>query len=161
MNTVYILIGGNLGDSMALLQQAKDSIQNEIGEIIKESSIYESAPWGFEAEQNFLNQVIIAETDLNPQMVLKCCLEGEDKLGRVRSSSGYQSRTMDIDILFYNDEIIDEENLVVPHPKLHERRFTMEPLVEITPEFIHPRFKKSLKELLADCKDKSEVKKLK
>ncbi len=158
MNKTFLLIGGNLGDRLALINEAKYEIENRIGAIENVSSIYESASWGFKTEQNFLNQVIIVKTKLNPQEVLKHCLEIEDQLGRVRSSSGYQSRTMDIDILFYNDEMIDVDNLIVPHPKLHERRFTMEPLVEIAPEYVHPVFKKALKELLSECKDNGEVK---
>ena len=159
-NKVFLLIGGNLGDRFALLDQAKMEISEQIGHIIKESSIYESAPWGFESENDFLNQVLIVTTDLKPQEVLKKCLAIENQLGRVRNSDHYTSRTMDIDILFYNDLIINEPDLIIPHPKLHERRFTLEPLNEIAGEFKHPVIKKSIQEISKNCIDKSEVKKL-
>jgi len=160
MNKVFLLLGGNLGDRIKLLHSAKQLIQYKIGNIEKESSIYESLPWGFEAEQNFLNQVAIINTNLSAQKVLKFCQEIENDLGRKRYSDHYESRTMDIDILFYNDEIINDKNLIVPHPKLHQRRFTLEPLVEISPEYVHPVLKKRLQVILNDCKDNSEVTRL-
>jgi len=159
MNQVYLLIGGNLHDRFELIAKAKKSISEKIGTIAKESSIYETAPWGFTAEQNFLNQVILLNTDLSAHKVLKLCLEIEMDLGRERLLKGYQSRTMDIDILFYNDEIIYDKQLIIPHERLHQRRFTLEPLVEIAPNYIHPLLKKTLSEILKDCKDDSEVKK--
>lgn len=158
-NQVYLLIGGNLGDRKALLQKARQGIEEYIGKIIGKSSIYETAAWGFESENDFLNQVLIVDSDLNPHQVLDKCHEIEKQLGRIRNSEQYASRTMDIDILFYNDEILDEPNLIVPHPKLHERRFTLEPLNEIAPDYIHPKLKKSMQELLSDCIDHSDVKK--
>lgn len=159
-NQVYLLIGGNLGDRITLLKEARKGIERYIGKIFRESSIYETAAWGFEAENDFLNQVLLVKTGLKPIEVLDKCQEIEYTLDRVRTGTGYQSRTMDIDILFFNDEIIQEERIVIPHPKLHERRFTLEPLVEIAPEFIHPGLKKTIKQLLLDCNDKSDVKSL-
>lgn len=160
MSEVYLLIGGNLDDRFSLISKAKDLIEDQIGEIIKESSIYETEPWGFEAEQNFLNQVIKVNTSLTAHSVLGICLGIEYELGRERSSEQYTSRTMDIDILFYNDEIINEKELIIPHPKLHLRRFTLKPLAEVAAEFVHPVFKKTLQELLKECQDYSFVKKL-
>jgi len=160
MNTVYLLIGGNLNDRFQLLEKANDSIANNIGTCIKKSSIYESEPWGFEASQNFLNQVLIFTTKLRPIEVLDECQKIENELGRIRESANYSSRTMDIDILFYNNEIITEPRLIVPHEHLHKRRFTLEPLAELTPSFIHPLLNKSLKELLENCSDMSNVNKL-
>lgn len=159
-NQVYLLIGGNLGDRLKLLKEARRRIERHIGKIRQESSIYETAAWGFEAENDFLNQVLVVKTDLKPLEVLDKCQEIEYKLDRVRTGSGYQSRTMDIDILFYNDEIIQNERLTIPHPKLHLRRFTLEPLVEISPEYIHPVFKRSIKKILDESKDDAEVKKV-
>lgn len=160
MNQVYLLTGGNLGDRYSLLERAKKIIVEKIGKIVKESSIYETTPWGFNSEQDFLNQVLIVSTDLSPKKVLNKCFEIEKELGRVRQSEQYSSRTIDIDILFYNDEIIHEQELIIPHERLHERRFTMEPLVEISPEYTHPKLNKTLSELLAECEDVSEVRKL-
>ncbi len=159
-NEVYLLIGGNIGDRFKLLEQAKRAISKKIGEIKNESSIYETAPWGFKAEQSFLNQVVKISTKLSPQKILKFCFEIEDGLGRERKSNQYESRTMDIDILFYNDEIVNEPGLIIPHPKLHLRRFTLVPLTEIEPGFVHPVFKKTSAVLLENCNDNSKVQKL-
>ena len=160
MNQIYLLTGGNLGDRYSLLERAKKIIVEKIGEIIKESSIYETMPWGFNSEQNFLNQVFNVSTDLSPKEILNKCFEIEKELGRVRQSEQYSSRTIDIDILFYNDEIIHEQELIIPHERLHKRRFTLEPLVEIAPDLIHPVIKKSLSDILKECNDTSEVRKL-
>lgn len=157
MNQCYLLIGGNLNDRFALLEMAKKKILENIGLIIKFSSIYETAPWGFESEQNFLNQVLIVSTKLTPIKLLHTCLEIETDLGRVRRSGNYASRTMDVDILFYNEEIVRTKQIVIPHERLHLRRFTLKPLVEISPDFIHPVFKKPLSLLLQECEDHSEV----
>ena len=159
-NEVYLLIGGNLGDQFKLLEQAKIAISEKIGKIRNESSIYETAPWGFKAVQDFLNQVIKVSTKLSPQKVLEFCLEIEDELGRERKSGHYESRTMDIDILFYNDEIINEPGLIIPHPKLHLRRFTLVPLTEMEPDFVHPVLNKKLTLILEECNDISDVRRL-
>lgn len=160
MNQVYLLIGGNLGDRYKLIGSAKLSITKKIGKVVKESSIYETAPWGFKSEQYFLNQVIVITTEYSPGEVLQRCQEIENELGRIRKSEQYSSRTMDVDILFYNDDLINLSELIIPHERLHERRFTLEPLVEISPEYAHPKLNKTLSELLAECKDVSEVRKL-
>lgn len=158
-NQIYLLIGGNLEDRKVLLEEAREGIEKYIGEIEKESSIYETAAWGFDSKNDFLNQVLVVNSDLNAHQVLEKCQEIENQLGRVRKSEQYASRTMDIDILFYNDEIIDLPELTIPHKQLHKRRFTLEPLNEISPDLIHPKFNKSIKELLSDCKDHSDVRK--
>lgn len=159
-NKVYLLIGGNLGDRLKLLKEAKKRIEMYVGKILQESSIYETVAWGFEAENDFLNQVLVVKTDLKPLEVLDKCQEIEYKLDRVRTGSGYQSRTMDIDILFYDDEIIQNVRLTIPHPKLHLRRFTLEPLAEISPEYIHPVLKRSIQKILDKSTDATEVNKL-
>ena len=159
MNQIYLLIGGNLGDRHGLLKKAKKKIAEKIGEIVKESSIYETAPWGFKSEQNFLNQVLLVSTTLTPFMVLEKCQIIENELGRKRLLEQYSSRIMDVDILFYNDEIIHEQELIIPHERLHQRRFTLEPLVEIAPDLIHPIIKKSISDILKECNDNSEVRK--
>lgn len=156
----YLLLGGNLGDREGLIRDSKSEITKKIGKIIKESSLYESEPWGFIAEQNFLNQVIIVKSDLEPLKVLDLCQEIENDLGRERSKEGYASRTMDIDILFIDDLIIKSERLIVPHEHLHKRRFTLLPLDELDSRYIHPGLNKTIKQLLLDCEDKSVVKKV-
>ena len=160
MNKVILLTGGNAGDRFDFLNQAKNDIRNKIGEIVKESAIYESVPWGFESEQDFLNQVIIITTEYSPTEVLHKCQEIENELGRIRKSKQYSSRTIDIDILFFNNEIVDLPDLTIPHKQLHKRRFTLEPLAEIAPDYIHPVLNKTIVEILKNCRDSSEVKKL-
>jgi len=158
MNTIFLLMGSNLLDRLLMLNQAQEQIQTLVGKIKAKSKIYESAPWGFEAQTSFLNQVLIVETDLKPMELLLRIKSIEKDLGRVRTTENYESRTIDIDILFYNDEIIALPELIIPHPQLHKRRFTLVPLAEIAPEFIHPVIKKTIKDLLKDCEDMSTVK---
>ena len=160
MNNTYLLLGGNLGERFTLIEKAKNLLREKLGSIIKASSFYETEPWGFEADKNFLNQVILVETGHSAEKVLDICLSIETELGRERKSDSYSSRTMDIDILFFNDEVIKSKDLTVPHPKLHQRRFTLEPLAEIASGYFHPALKKTILELLQQCKDDSEVKKL-
>lgn len=160
MNQVYLLIGGNLGDRFQLLEQAKELVCNVFGGLKKESSIYESEPWGFEADQNFLNQVVVISTEFKLIDVLDKCQDIENKLGRVRESENYSSRTMDIDILFIDDNIINTERLIVPHEHLYKRRFTLLPLNDLIPDFTHPILNKTIKQLLLDCDDNSKVNKI-
>ena len=160
MNNIFLLIGGNLGNRLAILEEAKRYIVEFIGSIKIESSIYETVPWGFSSSQNFLNQVLMVSTELSPNDTLRNCLEIENKMGRVRNKERYASRVIDIDILFFNDLVLNDENLKVPHERLHLRRFTLEPLAEIASQYIHPVFKKSILELLKDCDDNSKVIKL-
>lgn len=157
---VYLLLGGNIGDTKKLFVDAINNIEITIGKVLSLSSLYESEPWGFEHEQNFLNQVIIIETDLLPIDLLNSIQNIEKILGRIRKKSQYSERTIDIDILFYGSEIIESERLTIPHLMLHKRRFTLEPLVELTPEFNHPVIKKTLVELLQECPDMLFVKRL-
>lgn len=157
MNRVVLGLGSNIGDSLNYLSSAESLINNEIGVIVQSSAVYESEPWGFEAKQNFLNKVIIIETGQNPHLLLKNLLEIELRLGRARTKI-YSSRTIDIDILFFNDFMIKEENLKIPHPLIAERRFVLEPLNEIIPDYRHPDKKQSIKELLILCPDNSKLK---
>ena len=123
------------------------------------SSLYESEPWGFEAPVAFLNQVVCVETRLSPMELLKVTQMIEQRAGRVEKSSGgaYASRTLDVDILFYDEERVLLPDLTVPHARMAERRFTLLPLAEIAPEKIHPVFKKSCRQLLNECKDEGNV----
>jgi len=160
MNQTFLLLGGNLGERFTLIEKAKNLLKEKLGKVVRVSSFYETEPWGFEANKNFLNQVILVETAHLPEEVLNICLSVENELGRERTSDSYSSRTMDIDILFFNNEVIKTKKLIIPHPRLHERRFTLEPLTEIAPDYVHPVLKKTVQEILQQCNDDSEVKKL-
>lgn len=153
MHKITILLGSNQGNRKELIMKAIQLLEIKLGKCHKISSIYESKAWGFEAEITFLNQVLVFESALKPEEILQIGLDAEKELGRTRNEGGYASRTMDIDLLFYDNQIIEEENLQIPHPRLHLRRFTLEPLVEIMPSFIHPRLKKDMRELLEVCTD--------
>lgn len=155
-----VILGSNSGNSLSYLQQARRLLENRIGKLICCSSIYETAPWGFQCEQNFLNQVCLLETSLTPEAVLSTALEIEKELGRVRSEHcRYTSRTIDIDLLFCDDIILNTAILTLPHPRLAERNFVLVPLNEIMPRFMHPTLHKTVHQLLAECPDKLEVKK--
>lgn len=158
MHTAYLLLGSNMGNKKALLQEARSLLQEKAGKIIGQSSLYESEPWGFEAHEWFINQVIIIETPLRPNELLFAAQTIEERLGRVRAQTeGYVSRPIDIDILFYNNEIIESPALTVPHPLLQNRRFTLLPLAEIVPEYKHPVLNKTIEKLLAECSDTGNV----
>ena len=158
MHKCFLLLGSNLGEKIKILESALDAINATIGAVVQKSSFYQSAPWGFEAADNFINTVAEVNTQRTPGEILVAIHDIEAGLGRVRGNSGgYQSRTIDIDILFYDDEIIDRQNLTIPHPRLHSRRFTLKPLAEIAPDFIHPVMGKSIVELLDSCDDNSVV----
>ena len=161
MHNCFLLLGSNQGNRLKILGHAEQEIRHKIGEIKLASSLYETEPWGFSPGQEFLNMVIQINTRLPAEVVLKKILNIEQELGRVRNSKGYTSRMIDIDILFYDNEIVDKPNLQIPHPRLHERMFTLIPLNEISPEKIHPVFGKNISELLAGCTDKLDVKKIK
>jgi 2-amino-4-hydroxy-6-hydroxymethyldihydropteridine diphosphokinase len=159
MKRVFLGIGTNLGNRGNNLKEAVARIAENIGPIMKSSSVYETEPWGFQASDEFLNMVVMVETKLTPSGLLGRILMIETLLGRVRDEKQYTSRVIDIDILFYEDQIIDEKSLKIPHPLMHERRFVLVPLCEIDPEMVHPVLKKTVASLLKTCKDKSKVKK--
>jgi 2-amino-4-hydroxy-6-hydroxymethyldihydropteridine diphosphokinase len=157
MNKVFLGIGTNLGDRSANLSEAVSQIDKVIGRVTSSSSAYETEPWGFEAEEQFYNMVVEAETALSPSGVLGANLMIEAKLGRLRNEKQYSSRSIDIDILFYNDLVMNEEALKIPHPHLHKRKFVLVPMCEIASGFVHPVMKKTIAELLESCLDNSEV----
>ena len=160
MGKVYLLLGGNLGDRKMLIANAEDELRKQIGDIVLKSSLYETKAWGREQQPNFLNKALAINTKLNAFEILKIIQNIEIKLGRKRVEH-WGSRTMDIDILFYENEIIDTEDLKIPHPLINMRKFVLSPLLEIIPDFIHPGLKKSIKELYLICEDKLEVTKIK
>ena len=158
MNSAYLLTGGNVGDRPANLLTASTQISQVCGPIVKSSSVYETAPWGNNLQPAFLNQVLFVHTLLSARKLLNAILSIEAKMGRKRFEK-YGPRLIDIDLLFFNSDIIRLPHLHIPHPEMIHRRFVMEPLAEIAPEFIHPVFQLSVKALLLQCEDKLDVKK--
>jgi len=157
MHHILLGIGSNIGNRDANLKEAVTQIGVNIGEILKISSVFETEPWGFEAENNFLNMAVEVVTAHTPSGVLGAILMIEALLGRIRTETQYSSRVIDIDILFFEDLIMDEITLKIPHPYLHKRKFVLVPLNEIATDFIHPVLKKSVGSLLNSCEDLSEV----
>jgi 2-amino-4-hydroxy-6-hydroxymethyldihydropteridine diphosphokinase len=157
VGNVFLSLGSNLGDRSINLQTALSRISAECGPLTASSVVYETAPWGFKPDSDFLNLAVAIETELKPEMLLDALLNIEKSMGRIRGKKGYESRIIDIDILFYSDLIIENQRLVIPHPHLHKRRFVLVPLADIAPEFIHPVLKKSILSLLESCPDTSDV----
>lgn len=157
MKKTFLGLGSNTGDRMKFLSEAERAIGDSIGRINYSSSVYETGPWGFKSKKKFLNRVLGVETVLSPSDLLERILKIESDLGRIRSRKGYSSRIIDIDILFFGDEIINEGSIVIPHPHLHERKFVLVPLDEIVPDLVHPVLKKTVEELLSICTDKGKV----
>lgn len=142
-----------MGDTHDYLNRAIGLIESRIGKIAQLSGIYQSEPWGLECGQWFLNQVVAVETELEPHAVLEHCLQIESELGRTRSGNGYEPRTIDIDIIFFGNQIIDTPDLKVPHPLMHQRNFVLQPLCEIAPNLVHPVFGLTVKQLADECGD--------
>lgn len=159
MREVFLGIGSNLGDREGNLRSAAGSIGKLTGEILAYSSIYETEPWGFQSGEEFLNMVLKVKTAMEPSELLRCILSVEREMGRVRNANQYSSRIIDIDILLYEDLIFDNDDLTIPHPRLHERKFVLVPLCEIDSDFVHPVLNLTIADLLADCKDGSRVRK--
>ena len=157
----YLILGGNVGDSMEYLRCGIELLGSMAGKIISVSSVYESEPWGFEHPQWFLNQAVELETSLTPLMLLEKIKTIEKQLGRQRTNNGYQARTVDIDILLYDNIIINTPELVIPHPRMCERMFVLLPLAEIAPNLEHPTLHLTITCLKDSCKDKKRVKVLK
>jgi 2-amino-4-hydroxy-6-hydroxymethyldihydropteridine diphosphokinase len=157
---LYILLGGNLGDKQKVFSETLVRLNEILGEINSQSAIYETEPWGFESDDFFWNQVLEITTDHSPEEVLHLTQQLEIELGRIRKSNQCNSRIIDIDILFYGDQIIKLDNLVVPHPQIQERKFALVPLCEIAPDLNHPVFQKSIRHLLDECQDKLHVEKV-
>lgn len=158
MNNVWLLMGANLGNETELFAHALLQIEEKIGACVKKSSMYNSPPWGFSHANMFYNQAIEIKTELSAEIVLHQCLSIEQALGRTRDAKpGYQARSIDIDILYYNNSIIESHELTIPHKLLHTRRFTLLPLCEIAPLYTHPFLHKTNVQLLAECTDASEV----
>jgi len=156
MNTVYLLLGSNEGDRKSLFELAKTAISKQIGNITKCSSLYESEAWGVTDQALFLNCVLEVNSDLEAETILQKALLIEQELGRIRHER-WRERTIDIDILYFNNNIINSETLTIPHPEIQNRRFTLVLLCEIIPQFIHPILQKTQLELLDNCEDGLKV----
>ena len=160
MALVYLLLGSNLGDKVKLIRKAKSYLEKKVGPIINESSLYKTEAWGNNLMPDFLNQLLIVETKISAEVILSIIFEIENKMGRIRKEDQYISRTIDIDILFYDNLIIKSKNLNIPHPKIEERRFVLIPLAQIAPDLIHPVTGEKISKLLEICKDNLSVQKM-
>jgi len=156
MNNVYLLIGGNMGERMANLAAARARINIDCGRITASSSIYETEAWGYKEQDAFLNQALVIETHLEADALMDTILKIELALGRKREIP-LGPRIIDIDIIYYNDEIINTSSLTIPHPSMAQRKFVLMPLTEIAPVYMHPILLKTNEVLLKECRDSSVV----
>ena len=159
---VITSFGSNQGNKFQILKAAAAALSDAVGRITGISAFYETTPWGFDCEENFLNQVIVFESQLSPTGFLQQCLKTEEKFGRIRYTPGprYASRPIDIDMLFYDSLILNLPDLQLPHPRICERNFVLAPLAEIMPDFIHPVSGKTIAQLFRESPDSLQVKKL-
>jgi 2-amino-4-hydroxy-6-hydroxymethyldihydropteridine diphosphokinase len=158
MNHAYLLTGGNLGNRAESLKNAATIIGRDAGKVLQLSSLYETAAWGTANQPDYLNQAIFLETAQSAIDLLHTLLSIEKQLGRFRQEK-YGPRIIDIDILFFNDDVIREPDLTIPHPHIQNRRFVLAPMVEIAADYSHPLLKKTMTQLLAACPDPLNVKK--
>jgi 2-amino-4-hydroxy-6-hydroxymethyldihydropteridine diphosphokinase len=156
MEIIYLLLGSNVGDRSKHLADGRSLIAERIGEISKSSHVYETAPWGFQDQDDFYNQAIEVKTERSPKEVLKISKEIEAEVGRV-SNEKWHPRVLDIDILLFGKKIIHEDGLNIPHASMHERNFALIPLMELAPELIHPSLELSIEEIFWNCKDELDV----
>jgi 2-amino-4-hydroxy-6-hydroxymethyldihydropteridine diphosphokinase len=150
MHILYLALGTNLGDRLSNIKNAIAALPPVV-QVTKQSSVYETPPWGYADQPEFLNMALRAETELEPSDLLSFLKNLEEELGRVESFR-YGPRQIDLDILFYDDLVLETSELIIPHPKLHERAFVLVPLAEIAPALIHPLKRKSVSDLLRDVK---------
>lgn len=158
MNITYLLLGSNMGNSKASLSKAVVQIEKQIGRVIRQSGLYSTAAWGNTKQPDFLNQVIIVETKLSALQTMQTILNIEKKMGRIRTVKN-APRVIDIDILFFNKKIIEQDHLNIPHPQIQNRRFVLVPLNQLSPNLKHPVLNKTVHQLLINCPDKLNVKK--
>ena len=159
MNEVFILLGGNLEDKSKIFEETRKLIGKRIGLVIKQSSVYVTEPWGFESEL-FWNQALISKTLLNPFEILQQTQTIEKMMGRIKKTDYYEARVMDIDLLFFNDLVLNTSGLTLPHPKMGDRKFVLIPLNEIAPEKVHPVTGMKVHEMLRICADQLKVERI-
>lgn len=156
---VHLLLGANIGDTVSMLRRARIYISMCIGQIQSTSPVYDTSPWGFKDQEPFVNQAISCQTDLNPRQILRKIHWIENRLGK-KKIAHWGPRSIDIDILLYESQIIQDDDLKVPHPHMSSRRFVLIPLTQIASELIHPVKGITIKEMLELCKDTGSVKEL-
>ena len=160
MAIIFIGLGSNEGNSIQILHDAYLDLKKNVGYLMESSSIYETAPWGFESKNSFLNAVLKFETNHTPEEILNILQYLETKAGRKRNESeNYTDRTLDLDLLYYDNLISNQQELVLPHPRISERLFVLKPMVEIDAEWIDVRHQKSVKQLLEETTDSSFLEK--
>ncbi|WKZ58472.1 MAG: 2-amino-4-hydroxy-6-hydroxymethyldihydropteridine diphosphokinase [Cyclobacteriaceae bacterium] len=159
MANVFLLLGSNLGDKIGQLTEARQQISRLIGPIVTASSIYKTAAWGEENQDDFLNQVVWVDTESQPYEVLNITQHIEKQAGRIRKER-WGARTLDIDILLWDDKVVANPDLKIPHPGIPDRKFTLVPLAEIAPLLVHPILQKTIEKLLEDCTDNLPVERL-
>lgn len=154
----YLLLGSNKGNREQNIVKAIKAIAQQAGIVSKMSSLYQSQPWGFKADKDFYNLALLLQTPHEPHDLLRILLEIEKSLGRVRNNKpGYTSRSIDIDILFYDNIVLESPVLTLPHPRIQERRFVLRPMMDLNPDYKHPVSGFSIAQMLAGCEDHSEV----
>ncbi len=158
-NKAYLLTGGNVGNKFFYLEQAVTLVQKQCGKVTARSSIYETAPWGNTRQASFLNQALELHTRYEAKDLMLQLLSIEEKMGRIREEK-YGPRIIDIDMLLFNEEVCNSTALTIPHKELQNRRFALQPLSEIAPLLVHPVLRKPVQQLLAECRDHSEVRKI-
>ena len=159
MTIAFICAGSNLGDRVGYVQQANNLLNYTEGiTVLTSSSLYESEPVGYKEQEWFVNAILQIETTLTPLELLEVCMRIEKQLGRVRDPENqWGERTLDLDILFYDNRIINEESLQIPHPRVHERAYALVPMLEIDPDFAHPTIKKTIYEMHSELEEPEEV----
>jgi 2-amino-4-hydroxy-6-hydroxymethyldihydropteridine diphosphokinase len=159
MKGKYLILGSNLGDPESSLQTALEKIKSEVGRVVRTSSVYVTEPWGLKDQPPFYNQVVEVKTELNAYETLEKLLEIETSMGRIRGKK-WAERIIDIDILYFDDQIINHDNLSIPHPGIRDRRFVLVPLCELIPEMVHPVLQVTNADLLGSTSDTLEVQKI-
>ena len=155
MSKVYFSIGSNKGNRSGLINEAIDKIDIIIGKVVLKSSIYETKSWGFNSN-NFYNICILLESTLTPELILNKILTIEKDMGRLKTTDQYSDRYIDIDILFFDNMIVNSKSLEIPHPRIQLRKFVLTPMLELTPDLIHPILNKSIRQLELECIDKDQ-----
>ncbi|MBT5416867.1 MAG: 2-amino-4-hydroxy-6-hydroxymethyldihydropteridine diphosphokinase [Cryomorphaceae bacterium] len=155
MSKVYFSIGSNKGNRSGLINEAIDKIDIIIGKVVLKSSIYETKSWGFNSN-NFYNICILLESTLTPELILNKILTIEKDMGRLKTTDQYSDRCIDIDILFFDNMIVNSKSLEIPHPRIQLRKFVLTPMLELTPDLIHPILNKSIRQLELECVDKDQ-----
>ena len=159
MSKVYFSIGSNKGNRSELINEAITKIDISIGKVELKSSIYETKSWGFKSS-NFYNICLLVDSSLSVELILNKTLKIEKDMGRLNSRDQYMDRCIDIDILFVEDIIVNSKDLIIPHPRLHLRKFVLTPMLDLMPDLIHPILKKSIRQLELECDDNDQPKKI-